>query len=358
MIPNKKSSRVNWAKLYPDLLRIISKKLFDISSFICFRAVCKRWRSATRLSDPPVQFPWLIDWPRCKGKLDFTFRFYSINTHKTHTFEVPDAHIYGPSDGRVMLYECYRCSQECQSFLNPLSWEEQFLPLEVPVDNLRPISLWRKNLKPSVVYLQEDDSRIFCSWHSEKNKWTNTRFPRTRTVAFYDHKFFVAVPSSKRITVIDEASGVVLSDIPHPSRDFYNGYLIATDDGLLAVEISILVSPFLRVDDLQKCEFDVYRLENYPRNPHWNKLSGIGDLMVFVDKNSGFSLKASDFGAGFRGNCIYFITKGNKPNRHGSEHVIGRFDIGLNKTEKMLTPRWLGNRTWERQAAWFMPTLN
>ncbi|XP_078154792.1 putative F-box/kelch-repeat protein At5g24040 [Carex rostrata] len=325
MIPNKKSSRVNWAKLNPDLLHIISKKLFDISSFICFRAVCKRWRSATSLSDPPLQFPWLIDWPRCKGKLDFTFRFYSINTHKTHTFEVPDAHIYGPSDGRVMLYECYRSSEECQSFLNPLSWEEQFLPLEVPVDY---------------------------------DKWTKTRFPRTRTVAFYDHKFFVAEPSSKRITVIDEASGVVLPDIPHPSRDFYNGYLIATDDGLLAVEISILVSPFLMVDDLQKCEFDVYRLENYPQNSHWNKLNGIGDLMVFVDKNSGFSLKASDFGGGFRGNCIYFITKGNKPNRYGSEHVIGRFDIGLNKTEKMLTPRWLGNRTWERQAAWFMPTLN
>ncbi|XP_078153607.1 uncharacterized protein LOC144548763 [Carex rostrata] len=356
MIPNKKSSRVNWAELNPDLLHIISKKLFDISSFICFRAVCKRWRSATSLSDPPLQFPWLIDWPCSKGKLDFTFRFYSINTQKTHTFEVPDAHIYGPSDGRVMLYECYRCSRECQSFLNPLSWEEQFLPVEVPVDYVRPISLSCKNLKPSVFYYQEENSRYrFCSWHSEKSKWTKTRFPRTRMVAFYDDKFFVAEPSSKRITVIVEASGVVLPDIPHPSRDFnlYNGYLIATDDGLLAVEISILVS-----SAREQCEFDVYRLENYPQNPHWNKLNGIGNLMVFVDKNSGFSLKASDFGGGCRGNCIYFITKENKSNRYGSEHVIGRFDIGLNKTEKMLTPHWFGNRTWERQAAWFMPTLN
>ncbi|KAF3322206.1 hypothetical protein FCM35_KLT13347 [Carex littledalei] len=303
MIPDKKSSPVKWAELNPDLLHIISKKLCDISSFICFRAVCKRWRSATSLSDPPVQFPWVIDWPRGKGTLNFTFRFYSINTHKTHTFEVPDAHIYGPSDGRVLIYEGYRCSKECRSFLNPLSWEEQFLPFVVPVQNVKPIRLWRnltKNDEPAVVYNQ-GAHHILCSWHPEKNKWTKKRFPLARTVAFYDHKFFVAELSSRRITVIDEES-----------------------------------------------QFEVYRLENYPQNPHWTKLSGIGDLMLF--------LKASDFG-GFRGNCIYFITTRNKPKR-STEHVIGRFDIGLNKTEKISAPAWLGNRTWERQATWFLPTLN
>ncbi|KAF3322202.1 F-box protein [Carex littledalei] len=240
-------------------------------------------------------------------------------------FEVPDAHIKGPSDGRVLIYEHYRCSEECLSFLNPFSWEEQFLPLDVPVHNVEPICLGRnlaRNDEPAVVYYQ-DPHYILCSWHSENNNWTEMRFPLERTVAFYDHKFFVAELSSERIMVIDEASGVVLSHLPVPSRKFYNGCLIATDDGLLAVEISILVSPFLLID-VKKCEFQVYQLENYPQNPHWTKLSGIGDLMLFVDQKSGFSLKASEFG-GFRGNCIYFITTGNKPKR-GSEHVIGRFD--------------------------------
>ncbi|XP_078167182.1 putative F-box/kelch-repeat protein At5g24040 [Carex rostrata] len=361
MIPNKKSSPVNWSELNPDMLRIISKRLCDISSFICFRAVCKRWRSATRLSDPPVQFPWLIDWPYGKGTLDFTFRFYSINTRKTHSFEVPGAQIKGPSDGHVLIYERNRSSQKCLSFLNPLSWEEQFLPLDVPVDNVEPICLERnlaRNDEPAVVYLQ-DRHYILCSWHSEKNNWTEIRFPFQRTVAFYDHKFFVAELSGRvgrtRIMVIDEASKVVLSHLPCPIKHFYRGYLIATDDGLLLVEPSTtLIFPFLLID-VTKCAFQVYRLENYPQNPHWTKLSGIGDLMLFVDQKSGFSLKASEFG-GFKGNCIYFIKTGKKP-KCISEHVIGRFDIGLNKTEKILAPRWLGN-IWERQAGWFMPTLN
>ncbi|KAJ4759732.1 F-box protein (DUF295) [Rhynchospora pubera] len=351
--------RVIWANLDPNLLRIISKKLGDISSFVCFRAVCKRWRAATSISDPPAQFPWVIDWPRGKGKPDDTFRFYSFNSRKTHTFQVPDAHIYGPSDGHMLIYEGDRSSKECQSFLNPLAWTERFVPEEVPVDNVHPIRLGCNLIQnePALVYQKSAHSTLFFSQSAKQ--WTKTRVPSFKTVAFYDHKFFLTGYGieNSRIRVIDEATGVVLSYLPLPTDDFYHGYLIATDDGLLAVEVigSITVMPFLLID-VKECQFEVYRLENYPQNSHWNKLSGIGDLMLFLDQQNGFSLKASDIG-GFKGNCIYFITTGSKKPKSGSEHVIGRFDLESNTTERIPAPAWLGIRTWERQAGWFLPTL-
>ncbi|KAJ4812206.1 F-box protein (DUF295) [Rhynchospora pubera] len=365
MAPKKQcTSRVSWEQLDPDLLRIISKKLCDISSFVCFRAVCKRWRAVTSLSDPPPQFPWVIDWPKAKssGELESVFRFYSINSRKTHAFVVPHAYIFGPSDGSVLIYERDRSDKECQSFLNPLAWRERFVPLEVPVDNtVRPIRLARnliQNVEPALFY-EENAHYILCFWQSAKNKWAGVRVPRLKTVVFYDHKFFVTDDEINytRIRVIDESTGAVLSYLPPPTDNFYHGYLIATDDGLLAVEVirSIAVIPYLKID-LEECQFEVYRLENYPQNPHWTKLRGIGDLMLFLDQQNGFSLKASDFG-GFKGNCIYFITAGKKWPKRGSEHVIARFDIESNKTERIPAPAWLGRRFFERQAAWFMPTL-
>ncbi|KAJ4812207.1 F-box family protein [Rhynchospora pubera] len=362
MAPKKKSSRVSWARLDPDLLRIISKKLFDIFSFICFRAVCKRWRAATSLSDPPRQFPCVIDWPKGKGKLDDTLRVYSVNSDRTHTFHVPDARFYGPSDGHMLLYECDRSLEECLSFLNPLAWKERFVPVDVPVNNVDPIRLGRnliRNDEPALFY-KDDEHHFLCFWQSEKNDWTEMTVPFIQTVAFYDHKFFFAEwgHQNKRVGVIDETTGVLLSYLPPPSDDFYHRYLIATDDGLLAVEMKdgMSILPSL-VNDLTKCQFEVFRLENYPQNSHWIKLSEIGDLMLFLDKQNGFSLKASDFG-GFKGNCIYFITFGSKFPKRGYEYVIGRFDLESNRTERVPAPAWLGIRKWERRAAWFIPTLN
>ncbi|KAJ1701954.1 hypothetical protein LUZ63_001733 [Rhynchospora breviuscula] len=186
------------------------------------------------------------------------------------------------------------------------------------------------------------------------------RVPSINTVALYDHKFFFAELGHqyKRVGVIDETIGVLLSYLPPPREYFDHRYLIATDDGLLAVEMKddMTILSYL-VKDVIECQFEVFRLENYPQNPHWTKLSGIGDLMLFLDQQNGFSLKASDFG-GFKGNCIYFITSGSKFPKKGYEHVIGRFDLESNRTERVPAPAWLGLRKWERRAAWFIPTLN
>ncbi|KAF3330081.1 F-box protein [Carex littledalei] len=59
---NKCSSvpKFDWAELNLDLLPFIAHKLGDAIDFIRFRAVCKKWRSATNLSDKPPQLPWLM----------------------------------------------------------------------------------------------------------------------------------------------------------------------------------------------------------------------------------------------------------------------------------------------------------
>lgn len=79
---------MDWAELNSNLLHLIVKKLGDISNFIRFRAVCKKWRLAAPTSDPPPQLPWLL---RCHHdpKTKPYRLFHSLYSNKTQYLHLP-----------------------------------------------------------------------------------------------------------------------------------------------------------------------------------------------------------------------------------------------------------------------------
>jgi Protein of unknown function (DUF295) len=348
--PKKKNAcimnqvRGNWAELNPDLLYTISKKLCDCSDFIMLRAVCKAWRSATNPSDPPLQFPCLIAWPYLEGS---TLRIYSPASQRTHTFHVPDASFYGPTGQDVLI----RSPSDLDLYeLNPLtrlrkkkSYEDYCLDQEHL--GFRP----RIGKFEMIKFLKPRDAFYFRQ--SVKHPWTI--FHDLRSVVYYKNCYFLLESTivNNSIRVIYKNDKLTVSRIPFPSKGFDSNYLITTNDSLLAISTSIPV--YLK--DLKKSQFEVHRLDNYPQNPHWTKLSAIGDLMLFLDHCSCFSLKASDY-SGFRGNCIYFITH-STISRRRTKHVIGRFDMELNQVEEHSGPAWFGERNLSVKAAWFVPSL-
>ncbi|KAJ3686569.1 hypothetical protein LUZ61_015733 [Rhynchospora tenuis] len=350
--PKRKQGWANWGELNSEVLRIIYMKLYDVMSFIMFRAVCKNWRvAAADLSDCPRQFPCLIDWSGTSN-----LRVYSPASGRTHTFQVPDAECCGPS-GPDMLFRTDFPDINSLFCLNPLTRVKTTFPFETSLHSFGSISGWHnsRNLDDFVL-INELDFAVLYFKQADKQEWTKKQFWRLTNAAYHDGKYFLLKDNMQHeMVVIDKTNGAELPSVPFPNHDppldssltFYVNYLIATTNGLLIITGFIP----LYTGDLNDCRFEVHRLENYPQNPNWAKLTGIGDLMVFLDHSNCFALKASDYD-GFKGNCIYFITFPRLRKR-----VIGRFDIGLNKTEELTGPKWFGRGGKGCNSAWFVPSI-
>lgn len=245
-------------------------------------------------------------------------------------------------------------SDKYLSYLNPLTRVKKNAPFDEPFSFLEPVHVgFSSKIEEFVMvkYIAPYDAFYFK--RSEQDQWTSMTFGELTSAACYENRYFLLENSNlhSRIVVIDENDKPELASIPFPNNGFYLNYLIATSDGLLAVSASIPQ----HLNDLKESRFEVQRLENYPRNPQWNKLSSIGDLMLFMDHSNCFSLKAGDY-SGFKGNCIYFITRCRKAKR-GTKHVIGKFDMGRNEVEEISGPAWLGKRNSNVKAAWFVPSM-
>ncbi|XP_062100794.1 F-box protein SKIP23-like [Humulus lupulus] len=101
-------------------------------------------------------------------------------------------------------------------------------------------------------------------------------------------------------------------------------YLVSSKDGL------VLVSRYLELDHDNSEElyrtvgFDVFRLD-WSEEPKWEKVTDLGDQMLFIGQNSSLSLSASGF-PGCVGNCIYFTDDYSELNY---ESVFGECDSGI-----------------------------
>ncbi|KAJ3704832.1 hypothetical protein LUZ61_008537 [Rhynchospora tenuis] len=342
---SRKKEWANWAELNPDMLRIISRKLCDIRSFISFRVVCKRWRSTTDLSNCPRQFPCLID---SRHYPDTTLRVYSPTSRRTHIFEIPRTLWYEPSGGDVLIQSS---SGMGLFYLNPLVGVKAAFPDGVLSRNF--VSTQINSRIDEFVVVTEQCYDVLYFKISDTDGWTKKEFCYLKASAYHDLKLFLlevtnSVPpifNPYRVTVINKINGAELPSIPFLKPLYYPlMYLIATTDSLLAI-IGIIPSRF---EDLKKSQFEVHQLENYPQNPHCTKLIGIGDLMLFLNHFNGFSLRATKY-SGFKGNCIYFTARCSKP-LGGMKHVIGRWDMGLNQIEEHSGPTWFDSL--EMNTAW------
>lgn len=71
--------------------------------------------------------------------------------------------------------------------------------------------------------------------------------------------------------------------------------------------------------------FEVYRL-NWDRE-HWERVSSLGDKMLFIGQNTSLCLAVSDF-PGCMEDCIYFTDEFTRGRYHG---LPGKDDLGIFK---------------------------
>lgn len=100
-------------------------------------------------------------------------------------------------------------------------------------------------------------------------------------------------------------------------------YLVSLSDGTL-----LLVTRYLDLEIFEygTREFRVYRLDLSV--PRWERLTTIGDQMLFLGENSSVALSAYDF-PGCKGNCLYYTDDYSELNYDGTNgnHDLGVYDL-------------------------------
>lgn len=358
---------MDWEELIPDIISLIVKKLGDISNFIRFRAVCKKWRSAAPTSDPPPQLPCLIESKIGSGN-KFYRRIYSLYSNKTQNLHVPQAKrkiIFVGSSSQYVHIGDIHANRDLDLFrnlklLNPLTGSQMPLPFtgsKVPIT-------WKEHEQMSFFYphyvnrshscysgeaiitmisghfIGDASPLVLLQLEDQRNETTIslTKYILQRKIIFHQ-------PEKLVTKLLDITTGDAVSVNSKPELRF--SYLVEACGEVLGV-----VKHFETFDlktPLDKVLFEVYRLEYSGTTPCWAKMNGgIGDRMLFLQYGfgSGFCLHASHF-EGFKGNCIYF--QGWNGEIIGNNNLyLGRFDIKEGKTELLLG---------EFEGVWFIPRI-
>lgn len=310
---NKCSSvpKFDRAELSPDLLPFIAHKLGDAIDFICFRAMCKKWRLAEvcfhALPSGKIfffSFPNHRDYSmayNCKGSNEF--QFYEIDEECNHKYFIK----------KFVAHN--------QLGLNVINGRDQLeISLAIPVGNI---------------------SKFVYSLLSGKVKRLLVATPFMRFAHYRGRNFKFGDGPRTVVDVIDSPTGKTLSTISRPVEVTPDSNLISTRDGLLMLSKKYVQSRDQDDKPYYDYQFVVHRLENYDtKHPNWIKLSGIGDMMLFLDHKNAFSLMATQYGHdGFRGNCIYFITRLKRNptcsswiSRYQYHYVLAGFDVGESRS--------------------------
>ncbi|KAJ4769178.1 F-box domain-containing protein [Rhynchospora pubera] len=114
----------DWEGMLPELVCTIARKVTDISDFIRFRAICKKWRSVTTIADMAPQFPWLLN-----HSIGPNLLFYSIALDKTFSIHAPkflNKEYFNPCHGLMLVHSSL--SKLHWSLINPLNNNEISLP--------------------------------------------------------------------------------------------------------------------------------------------------------------------------------------------------------------------------------------
>ncbi|KAJ4747059.1 F-box protein skip23 [Rhynchospora pubera] len=351
-----------WAELHPDLLRHIYTKLYDPIDFICFRAVCKGWCTGAPPSERPPQFPLLLE-RNLDHKYSSEFKLYSLPTGKTYSLQLPEAQnkmIFGQLEGYLVTFGAkdHDCSP---ALLNPFTRSELLLPFG-DCYNFIPLYIGTNNPirnPDSVVLLVYCLERGHCIgfWNKDENDWglrgdsclqrINLSLPvvvchkgRIFFISYGWHTIFQC-----RLYAIDLITGGKLFDVGLPNQIHHFDCLVNAPSALLGIVQHHLYSACV---PLEECWFEVYQLEEGEYPPHWTKLSNIGDLMIFLNSFNGFCVSAEGF-HGIRGNCIYF-SKWNRKDDHNSRRLIGRYELGEERSEIVGHPR-------ETSGTWIVPNV-
>ncbi|KAJ4798958.1 F-box protein (DUF295) [Rhynchospora pubera] len=342
---------MDWSDLPLDLLHLISKRLSDLSDFIRFRAVCKRWHCAAPIADPPRQLPWVV---ATRDGLPNTVRFYSLSTGKIYSISFAEAkgkRLLGSSHDYMLAFDPKR---RHLTLLNPFTRSEILLP---PTD-----SDWHRPLYIGPDPVQSGDDVVVC-WHSSgiltvgscrpgDQEWKKIQIPEgAYGHTYYKGKYYVNERETLATKVIDIKTGATLLTIPplictktgQPRR---LDYLVMSSGELLGVS-----GRKWTCNTIGDHKFEVYQLDNKNEVARWIKIDSIGDRVLFLDDTVGFCLRASEF-EGLKGDCIYFIAYLYKADADVLyEYPLCRYNLKNGRAEAAV-PGALVN-----MSSWFFPSI-
>ncbi|KAJ3706247.1 hypothetical protein LUZ61_009952 [Rhynchospora tenuis] len=354
----------DWSVLPPELLQMVARKLPDISDFVKFRAVCTTWRSSACVSDPPPQLPWFLETAGYFNRKNL--RFYSLLSGKIHTIPSPNSSgnwLRGPAHDYIILYDTTRCQI---SLFNPLTGRKVFLPF------LDIAWLWHKEtVKPVWVgpdpiesgepvvllgYSLDFRTGILALYQPVAREWVVIEEPCLCSLrcCYFNGMCYVHEEVTGDTRVIDTVIRKVVHVIPPPPEGDYEcnalrgaTYLVQSGGDILLVVLHCydFCNVYLEMADWH---FHIHRLDLRSGNgkkPRWVKISSIGDQILFLDEDNGFSLSCRDFGE-FRGNSIYFIIR----RYDQSLSFLCRYDIEEARAEPLYCPS-------EKGGTWIVPSL-
>lgn len=365
---------VDWTQLPRELFESISKCLTIYADYLRFRAVCHSWRSSVSNIPRhlPPQLPWLM-LPYTQS-LQSHLAFFDLSAQSLHLLELPEAASHrkrrcGSSHGwLVILGETPEVL-----LLNPLTRSKIHLPplstfpyvlsfnysevgkeyelrgtfgdihrrglREMRDSFIKKVVLSsspqsdnnnNKNFIALAILLQPD---ILAYCKNGDQSWTLLHSARFFCEDVIYHKdLFYAVDKQGAIVVCDlhsESPSVSIIRMPIESRGDRR-YLVNSGDELLMVTRYVElhydgIAPYSLNAFYKTVRFEVFRM--VWSGPRWEKVTSLGDRMLFVGENSSFSLPASDF-PGCLGNSIYFTDDDCEFNLDSD---LGEYDLGIFK---------------------------
>jgi Protein of unknown function (DUF295) len=348
----KSESSRDWTDLNSDILYLIYKNIDDIFDFMRFRAVCKWWNHATPLSDRPLhQFPLLLE---RNSRLKTKVVLHSPLTGQIHRIETPDAYqrkFLGQSKGYLVTFIPHPYDKNTSPMLFnlftgallplPFSRFRYFRPLHIGSNPMN-------NADDVVVSMSDSNGYQYVGFRKNtEGKWGVMRNIPFRVDAYHRGRIFFNNIRNYSTSVMDLTTGNQFQVGLPPNRvpgDFF--CLGEGADSMLGIQRRYRKRCQYNFVPLTECWFEVYRLDEEQKPPHWVKMSDTEDLLIFLNvDDSGFCLSSSNF-RGIKGNCVYF-TRWNEG--EGDRILIGRNELGKHQSEEI---GQVGT-----QAFWFVPNL-
>ncbi|KAI3728974.1 hypothetical protein L6452_17619 [Arctium lappa] len=358
----------DWSQLPRELLDLISKHLISETDLLRFRSVCTSWRSS--IQPFTSRFPILPN----AGISDTTWGFY-LSKRTIFRVGLPDRD--SQQTPSPWLIKVERDNPHKTHLMNPLTGSE-FIPL---LPNF-PRSIDLLNFR--VTELGQEYALQYISYRPNANSIGDSVTLYMEKVAFcssgIDGFVLLTIHVSGKLALLKcgERKWNIINDLPSPYDDviFYKGEFYAVDStgrtvivvldsdttSLKVVASSVfggdkkflveslgelfMVDKYLSVGPENDFDYDdenyefyedfdcfmsertvkleVYRLDR--EEEKWDEVKSLGDRMLFLGDNCGFSASALDF-PGCKGNCVFFTGQSREDDGLMKSRGVGVFDL-------------------------------
>ncbi|KAJ3706245.1 hypothetical protein LUZ61_009950 [Rhynchospora tenuis] len=263
----------------------------------------------------------------------------------------------GPAHDYIVLYNAPICQF---SLFNPLTGRKVVLPF---LDIAGPQLVWVgpdpiESGEPVVLSGNSADFKtgILALYQPVEKKWVVIEESCSFHLrdAYFNGMYYVNEDETGDTKVINTVTRKVVHVVPPPSEgengcDGITGvtYLVQLGGDILRVVLHD--NELIEVAD---CHFHIHRLDlrsGSGGNPRWVKISSIGDQILFLDEDNGFSLSCRNF-SGFRGNSIYFIKWHSQDIYDPPLSFLCRYDIEEARAEPLTCP-------FAKGGTWIVPSL-